>query len=817
MRKMKPSGAICPREVWAQLPPKPESPWNRSRFLGHGAFRIAGLECRPAGLSLQEAVSIGYIHRPAFQDRRLGDIFRRRGVGMVVFLAAVAGFARLAAGFALAALMLSGALRGAGFLGHAGNLVLHDFAVRMIRKRTAGEDAEIAAGRAARKHRLCSRQITHWNGHGRANSAAKLLLIAAIFMVASRSNAEEPPKKDATAASASPVYRVFVPTDAAKKPLGDKVYVPERFYNELYRRAEAVSEKPQGWLLTSAVYRGSLVRESATGQMTLDIAQGAIRSAYVQPRRSRANSLPPRKRRSPRRQRPARRPTRCTSSGKRTERRLLSPSMSRAIIGSNFRFSPKCVMANGRSGFRRLDSAVGRRAIGTAFAFRSAGRGSPSALGKVAQESEPPRIVADLGPDRSAGGRLAGRRNGRGGCGNRRTPLVESAAGFRRSRCATERQRGRRAIGKIAVGGRSAIAVAAAFRSRCADGASAKSARPAANHHARVAATVARTIDHRTFVFDDRRLGRGQSAVAVVRSAAIANRKTLAGSFRRSALVGTAVVQHPPIAPRRTAAEGQPAEQPATKVEASPPTIFSRLGGPPPSAPLAAYRLGAAADWSLSTKPREPLTTAEPALALSFDRERVEIDFTAQLTTASGYVFQYRLLGPKELSVQSVSLKKDGVEMVSRWTHDADGTITVFLTGPAEGRQELKLRGTMPLSGQTIAAAARLEARTSRFRIDARAGLSPARRARGSDAALGRNFRIVFPRALACGFSRPFRTRTSGARLSGRGKIADLGRSRLEAEPPDLQSETTRLAAAGRPAMAGGNRLPDPSRPRAGR
>ena len=37
----------------------------------------------------------------------------------------------------------------------------------------------------------------------------------------------------------------------------------------------------------------------------------------------------------------------------------------------------------------------------------------------------------------------------------------------------------------------------------------------------------------------------------------------------------------------------------------------------------------ALADWSLSTKPREPLISAEPVMALSFDRERIELDYTA--------------------------------------------------------------------------------------------------------------------------------------------------------------------------------------------
>ena len=43
----------------------------------------------------------------------------------------------------------------------------------------------------------------------------------------------------ATPADAAGAYRVFVPIDAQQKPTGGKVYLPEPFYQELYRRASS--------------------------------------------------------------------------------------------------------------------------------------------------------------------------------------------------------------------------------------------------------------------------------------------------------------------------------------------------------------------------------------------------------------------------------------------------------------------------------------------------------------------------------------------------------------------------------------------------
>jgi hypothetical protein len=131
---------------------------------------------------------------------------------------------------------------------------------------------------------------------------------------------------------------------------------------------------------------------------------------------------------------------------------------------------------------------------------------------------------------------------------------------------------------------------------------------------------------------------------------------------------------------------------------------FLKNWGSANSPPAQAYRLESdKVDWSLSTRPREPETSAQQTLALSFDQNNVEAYFDAQLTVASGYVFQYQLSAPAAMKVLKASVCKEGVEQASRCSQDQDGTITIFLTGPADGKQQLSLHGIMPLeSGEKM-------------------------------------------------------------------------------------------------------------------
>ena len=146
--------------------------------------------------------------------------------------------------------------------------------------------------------------------------------------------------------ASSPLYRVFVPVDAQQKPVGGKVYVPEAFYQELYRRAAPV-EKPPAWLILGAVVprrsdQGGRLRP-ARGRR----AAGAIRSAGFRSGNSRAHSAANRGGEPAARQRVARRPRDRTGMG--TRRRGLGVRGGRAG-----RLSPGAFAAPGDARRRRI-------------------------------------------------------------------------------------------------------------------------------------------------------------------------------------------------------------------------------------------------------------------------------------------------------------------------------------------------------------------------------------------------------------------------------------------------------------------------------
>ncbi len=72
-------------------------------------------------------------------------------------------------------------------------------------------------------------------------------------------------------AKLSPVtHSVFIPVDAKQQPTQGKYFLPEPFYAELYRRAALQAEKPQGWMIASAVYRAALAEDAAQAGYVVD-------------------------------------------------------------------------------------------------------------------------------------------------------------------------------------------------------------------------------------------------------------------------------------------------------------------------------------------------------------------------------------------------------------------------------------------------------------------------------------------------------------------------------------------------------------------
>ena len=73
-----------------------------------------------------------------------------------------------------------------------------------------------------------------------------------------------------------PICMVFVPVGADEKPSGDKVLIPEKLYDELYRREAAAREQPTGWLLERAAYQAALSRDPVQKKMALSEIKAAF-------------------------------------------------------------------------------------------------------------------------------------------------------------------------------------------------------------------------------------------------------------------------------------------------------------------------------------------------------------------------------------------------------------------------------------------------------------------------------------------------------------------------------------------------------------
>ena len=124
---------------------------------------------------------------------------------------------------------------------------------------------------------------------------------------------------------------------------------------------------------------------------------------------------------------------------------------------------------------------------------------------------------------------------------------------------------------------------------------------------------------------------------------------------------------------------------------------FAASWGAAEPTPLFAYRLAEGpTQWSVATRPRRPEIAVDQTLALSFDGREAALQLDAALGDSSGYVFQYRLLAPPELKIESIAVSAADAQLAARWTQDRKGAITVFLTGPVVGKHHLLLRGHLP-------------------------------------------------------------------------------------------------------------------------
>jgi hypothetical protein len=510
-------------------------------------------------------------------------------------------------------------------------------------------------------------------------------------------------------------YRVLVPMGANLAPSGDKVFVPEPFYRELSQKAASATEPCPGSLIVSAAYRGELTRESVSGRLMI----GNLKALYDVDVLANATRV--------------RIPLRAGGMvGPRAEVMLdgrtvpaewdshagvLSVDVVHAgLCRIEIPLHPTSPSNGVQAGLDLAIPRVAHSQLELTLPDDAPTIEVPSAIGTVRLDETPSRVCADLGPV----DRLVIRWKEKGEA-NRGTPTtnveqymwlkilpgsVVVDAKFKLRVVEGQVQQMRLIVDPrlrlLPMQGSDAPVVAVRPGPRQTKILTFQWPRPLSGETTLDTSFLwtetsgvgnfrlpqLDVIDERTFIDDLNPTASASSDTRIAVSSSELDRRdvpVLSGQKR-----WFAVTVDPTLDGVERFSEG---------VEESVTPEFLKAWGPTDIKPQSAYRL-ALGDrrWSLSTRPHEANTTSTESLSLSFDRNDVELDFNAQLVTTAGYVFQYRVATAEKIKIDRVSLIEENVERVARWSQDAGGTITVFLSGPVNGQQRFSLHGRLAVS-----------------------------------------------------------------------------------------------------------------------
>ena len=478
----------------------------------------------------------------------------------------------------------------------------------------------------------------------------------------------------------SPTYNVLIPVDQNDKPTGEPYQVPEGLYKELHRRAAAGTEEPQGWLLTSATYRGSLVWQGPPERL----APGELKARF---------SLQVFNPQTQVRLRLGHHGINLVPDGATLDGRLIQPEWQEdgrvlafdvADTGPyQLELTLRPVPPNDATadGFDLNIPRLANSQLELAVPANAPAIEIPSAKGVVVREVDPPRVLAELGPS------------------ERLSVRWQDTKGAVRAGPAIDMEE----LLWLKVQPDSVV-LDARFRFRILEG--------------RVRELWLQT-DPRLRLLPFQGTNAPTAEVHAVSGQRqmirlafprpISDQMELAASFLLTETSGIGHLRLPEIevqgvrtTKRWMAIWVDPAlqyeQQLSNRLEAVAVPVFSAAWGPALVPPLGAYSLPpGGSPWGLATRPREPSTTVTQALALSVDPREVQVQLDAQLETTAGYNFQYRILAPSELEVEKVSLQAQELDHVARWSRTPDGTITVFLNAPVDGVQRLVIRGRLPV------------------------------------------------------------------------------------------------------------------------
>ncbi len=663
---------------WAKSPGGPQSPWSTAV---PGSFQTAdtpGWTAVRLDISGDEAVALTVVHL-----QTLG-IFRWTAFILTVALGCWKGMdqpLRLSFGLAISAILallspvlLSTTASGV-FLG-----LLFCLLLRLIRRQPATDDSKSAVTKAPPS---ASRST--------ATHIASGMVLAMAMLCSNTSEAQTAKPHALKSKDRSHTYRVIVPADEKREATGGRVFVPEEFYRRLHLRAATATGSPRGWLLTSATYRGALIRQDQPRRLAIDSLQAVFDIRLFD---RAAEVLIPLKKQD----------VSIVASACLLDGRMVQPTWSedgRSIVvpveqpgrhrlelslrpsekhiekprtTSEAEAKPQAVKGNGE-----LDFAIPRLNNSHLELILPVGEWAvevPSAGGPVTNQNG--LLTAELG----GSDRLSIRWRD-----SNTRPLVKASIQ------ADELLWLKILPGSVVVDAKFVVKVeAGAVRTIMLEA----DPRLRLLNHADTADIVdvpgkphLRLIQLKEPCTDEvvvsaSFLLRDASGVGNVRPPRL-RLANVSATTRRLAVSIDPSLDSPSLDSRP---QDRRLPTPADISE------FMADWGNTKVKPQSAYLLADVDPaWSISTRPRRPPIEVVQSLGVTFSQKRIEVRLDAKLTDTPGYGFKYRLASPPEMVIDKVSLLEEGVQRVSRWSRDRDGMLSIFLSGPAAVERHLSLQG----------------------------------------------------------------------------------------------------------------------------
>ena len=103
------------------------------------------------------------------------------------------------------------------------------------------------------------------------------------------------------------------------------------------------------------------------------------------------------------------------------------------------------------------------------------------------------------------------------------------------------------------------------------------------------------------------------------------------------------------------------------------------------------------AEWSLAITPLIAQLSSADTTELRIGRQQADIRYSSLVQIDTAPIYQLELSLPSELSIDSVEVLRDDIDLVQRYSKNIDGTVTVFLSAPVQGGVTIDMNGSLPL------------------------------------------------------------------------------------------------------------------------